>query len=134
MRFLLHRLMQRLHLLPADPYLFALEEDQAAYVHDLADYERRAPDVVLRDLVRDGMQQRLMQQETWIQWELLSPREKQVAALVCLNYTNRQIAAHLVVTMDTARTHVRNVLNKFNLHSKGELRIVLEGWDFNDWV
>jgi len=126
--------MQRLHLLPADPYLFALEEDQAAHVNDLADYERRAPDAVLRDLVRDGMQQRLMQQETWIQWEYLSPREKQVAALVCLNYTNRQIAAHLVVTMDTARTHVRNVLNKFNLHSKGELRIVLEGWDFNDWV
>lgn len=133
MRYLLQRLMQRLHLLPSDPYLFPLQEDQAAYVHDLAAYEGRAPDLVLRDLVRDGMQQRLMAQETWQQWDYLSPREKEVAGLVCLDHTNREIASRLVISLDTVRTHVRNILYKFNLHSKGELRMVLADWDFSAW-
>lgn len=133
MRFLLHRLLQRLHLLPSDPYLFALNEEQAAYVVDLAAFEGRAPDLVLHDLLRDGMQMRLMSQETWQRWDSLSPREKEVTGLVCLDYTNRDIANRLVISIDTARSHVRNILYKFNLHSKGELRVVLADWDFSAW-
>ena len=133
MRYLLHRFLQRLRLLPADPYLFALQEQQAAYVRDLAAYEERAPDLALYDLIQDGMQQRLMAQETWQHWDSLSPREKEVAGLICLEYTNRAIANRLVISMDTVRTHVRNILFKFNLHSKGELRVVLADWDFSAW-
>jgi two-component system nitrate/nitrite response regulator NarP len=64
---------------------------------------------------------------------MLSPREQQVVALTCLNLTNRQIAAKLVITPETAKTHVRNILRKFNLHSKVELREALSDWDFSDW-
>jgi DNA-binding CsgD family transcriptional regulator len=53
--------------------------------------------------------------------------------LVCLDYTNRDIANRLVISIDTARSHVRNILYKFNLHSKGELRVVLADWDFSAW-
>jgi DNA-binding CsgD family transcriptional regulator len=133
MRYLLHRFLQRMHLLPSDPFLFALQEQQAAYVRDLAAYEKCAPDLVLYDLIQDGMRQRLMAQETWQNWDSLSPREKEVAGLVCLEYTNRAIANRLVISMDTVRTHVRNILFKFNLHSKGELRVVLADWDFSAW-
>ncbi len=66
-------------------------------------------------------------------WEALSPREQQVAALVCLGFTNRQIADHLVLSHETVKTHVRNVLYKFDLRSKAELRQALADWDFSAW-
>jgi DNA-binding CsgD family transcriptional regulator len=67
-------------------------------------------------------------------WGFLSAREQQVAALTCLNFTNRQIAARLRITPETAKTHVRNVLRKFDLHSKAELRRALADWDFSAWL
>jgi DNA-binding CsgD family transcriptional regulator len=57
-----------------------------------------------------------------------------VAALTRLNFTNRQIAARLMITPETAKTHVRNVLRKFDLHSKAELRRALADWDFSAWL
>ena len=63
----------------------------------------------------------------------LTPREQDVAALACLGYTNRQIAARLGISPDTVKTHVRNLLHKFELHSKDELRSLLQDWDFSAW-
>ena len=61
-------------------------------------------------------------------------REQQIAALACMNYTNRQIAAHLFISPETVKTHMRNVLRKFDLHSKAELRQTLGDWDFSSWA
>lgn len=66
-------------------------------------------------------------------WETLSPREQQVTALICLGYTNPQIAARLKLSQQTVKTHVRNVLYKFNLSSKAEMRHILADWDFSAW-
>lgn len=52
---------------------------------------------------------------------LLTPREQEVAALIARGYTNRQIAATLVITPRTADTHVRNVLTKLELHSRAQV-------------
>jgi len=70
-------------------------------------------------------------------WSILTPRERQVAMLVCQptmrgSVTNREIASTLSISPETVKIHVRNVLSKFNLHSKAELRQVLAGWDFSD--
>jgi len=56
-----------------------------------------------------------------------------VAALTCPGYTNQQIAARLGVSAETAKTFVRNILVKFNMHGKSELWFVNSGWDFNEW-
>jgi DNA-binding CsgD family transcriptional regulator len=56
-----------------------------------------------------------------------------VTALTCLGYTNRQIAARLVLSPETVKTHLRNVLRKFDLPTKAELRRALADWDFGDW-
>jgi len=63
-------------------------------------------------------------------WEMLSPRERQVADLACRRLTNRQIAADLVLSPETIRTHVRNILRKFGLHSRQDLRRLLADHDF----
>jgi len=33
----------------------------------------------------------------------------------------------------TVKTHMANVLRKFDLHSKIELRMALSDWDFSAW-
>jgi DNA-binding CsgD family transcriptional regulator len=52
---------------------------------------------------------------------------------VCLNYTTRQVAMRLGIAPDTVKTHVRNVLAKFDARSRQELRRLLAGWDFSAW-
>jgi DNA-binding NarL/FixJ family response regulator len=48
----------------------------------------------------------------------LTPREREVVALVAEGGTNRQIARHLGVAERTARTHVSNILGKLGLASR----------------
>lgn len=67
-------------------------------------------------------------------WDALSPREKQVAALVCAGLTGRQIAARLVVSPETVKTHVRHILRKFNLSSRRDLGRLLADWDLTPWL
>jgi DNA-binding NarL/FixJ family response regulator len=67
-------------------------------------------------------------------WHELTPRQQQVAALACLNFTNRQIAARLGISPQTVKSHMRNLLHRFELHSKIELRHTLADWDFSDWA
>jgi predicted ATPase/DNA-binding CsgD family transcriptional regulator len=51
----------------------------------------------------------------------LTPREREVAALVARGLTNRQIARALVVTEGTAGTHVERIFKKLGAHSRAEV-------------
>jgi predicted ATPase/DNA-binding CsgD family transcriptional regulator len=51
----------------------------------------------------------------------LSPREREVAALIARGLTDRQIAAQLVITEGTAGVHVSHILNKLGYHSRAEI-------------
>jgi non-specific serine/threonine protein kinase len=53
----------------------------------------------------------------------LSARERQVAMLVGHGYTNRRIAASLIVSEATVATHVRNSLGKLQLSSRAQLAV-----------
>ena len=53
--------------------------------------------------------------------DLLTTREREVAALVAHGLTNRQIAARLVITERTAETHVQNILNKLGFTSRAQV-------------
>ena len=48
----------------------------------------------------------------------LTPREREVVALVAQGRTNQQIATRLGVTERTARTHLSNILAKLGLTSR----------------
>ena len=125
--------MHNLGLTPGARDTFSLDGELAAHVRSLAELERRPADDIAAELLISGLAQRDMAQENWRRWQSLSTREQQVAALVCLGYTNRQIAARLVISVETAKSHVRNVLYKFDLHSKRELSLLLIDWDFSAW-
>ena len=67
-------------------------------------------------------------------WKSLTPREKEITALACLSYTNKEIADQLIISPATVKTHLRNAKRKFGLRSKLELRKVLSDWDFSQWA
>jgi DNA-binding NarL/FixJ family response regulator len=50
----------------------------------------------------------------------LSERERQVLALLARGYSNRRIADACLLSLNTVRTHVQNVLVKLGVHSKLE--------------
>jgi DNA-binding NarL/FixJ family response regulator len=60
---------------------------------------------------------------------LLTPRERQILALLGEGRSNREIANILVISERTARTHVSSVLSKLNLSSRTQaaLMAVREG-------
>jgi len=64
-------------------------------------------------------------------WEELSQRQQQVAALACLGYTNAEIALKLNISLTTVKTHMREVLRKFNVRGRHQLRYMLRRWDFS---
>jgi class 3 adenylate cyclase len=53
----------------------------------------------------------------------LSPREREVAALVARGLTNRQIAEQLVVTEATAAKHVENILGKLGFATRSQVAV-----------
>jgi DNA-binding CsgD family transcriptional regulator len=99
----------------------------------LADQENRPPEELQAELLSTALAQRLVAGDLVRRWESLSPREQDVTAMTCLEYTNRQMAARLGVSEETIKTHIRNALVKFNLHGKSELRMALREWDFSAW-
>jgi DNA-binding CsgD family transcriptional regulator len=135
LRSIFQRLIQDLGLRRGAPRRrYNLEEDLLQSLQDLAERERRSQDDLTTELLSYALTQRAIEDENLRRWQELTQREQQVAALTCLNLTNRQIAAHLIISPETVKTHVRNVLFKFDLHSKAELRKLLKDWDFSDWL
>ena len=66
-------------------------------------------------------------------WESLSKRQQQVTALICLKNTNDEIAEKLHISPDTVKTHVSNVLRKFNVRGRHQLAHILRKWDFSSF-
>jgi len=130
---LLDRLLDKLGLRRLERRRFTLDGRMVTYLQELADHEQRPAAEVAGELLASGAAQRDQAQEIYQCWLSLSVREQEVAALVCLGYTNRQIGNQLVISPQTAKSHVRNILYKFDLHSKEELRMLLANWDFSAW-
>jgi len=55
---------------------------------------------------------------------LLTPREREILALLGEGRSNREIANILVISERTARTHVSNVLSKLNLTSRTQAALM----------
>jgi DNA-binding NarL/FixJ family response regulator len=53
--------------------------------------------------------------------EELTPREREVMALVATGLTNEEIAEYLVVTRATAKTHVSRALGKLRVRGRAQL-------------
>lgn len=112
---------------------FDLDESLQSALVQRADQEQRPAGELQAELLASGLARLQSADGLKRRWESLSWREQQVTALACLGYTNRQMAARLSVSPETIKGYVRQALVKWNAHSKNELRLLLEQWDFSDY-
>ena len=112
---------------------YQLDASYGSLLQDLADAEQRPVEEVASGLLMNALDERMRAEENLARWRALTPREQQVAALICMNLTGRQIAARLSISPETVKTHTRNLLSKFDLRTRTELRAVLADWDFRAW-
>lgn len=116
--------------------LLVLELDpaNAQYLAQIAAGSEDSRQQIAQELLKTALLDRQVAETNLARWRALTPRQQQVAALACLNFTNRQIAARLSISPQTVKSHMRNLLHRFDLHSKAELRQALENWDFSEWI
>ena len=107
------------------PRTYELSDDLKVMLTRLAEREGRTEDEFISDLVAAGLIQYLASDELKPKWKSLSKRERDVAKLISKGLTNRQIAATLSLSTETINTHVQNIMRKFGVDSKAELRHIL---------
>ena len=118
-----HRILDLIGLRPiSGPRYYYQTEEFRASLTKLAEHQGRPEDEVFPDLLAAGLIYYETQDIYWEQWESLTEREKEVAALACLGYTNHEIADHLRVSTETIKTHISNVLAKMEVPSKHALQ------------
>ena len=115
------------------PRKYKVSESMQVTLTTLSQHEGRPEDDLIQDLLAAGLTQYYSSDVLLNQWETLSMRERDVAALACLGYTNKEIGSRLSISPQTVKTHLRNVLIKFNLHTRSELKLSLQHWDFSAW-
>jgi DNA-binding CsgD family transcriptional regulator len=51
----------------------------------------------------------------------LSPKEREIAHLVCQGLTNKEIAVKLSLSEQTVKAHLNRVFKKFNISNRSQL-------------
>jgi DNA-binding NarL/FixJ family response regulator len=116
------------------PGAIRLDPDVALQVRRIAREEDKPTEEVLSELLADGARAMVgMDPYDTIWRERLSEREREVAALICLGYQGDEISQVLNIRLNTVKTHAKNILEKFNLHSRNELRLALQSWNWDEW-
>lgn len=100
-------------------------------IQRLARREGMQPDEMTVEILQAGIADRQAYHHSVRLWRTLTRREKEVAALVCLNLSNDEIAEELSITRGTVRTHVRHILHKFRVENRSEIREMLRWWEFS---
>ena len=128
----LRQLLRAYRLLPEQ--IVRLGPELFDRLEALAGEQGRSVEAVVVEVLHAAVREFDVQTDSSHRWYALTPREQQVAALACLGYTNDEIASDLVISVNTVRTHMRAILDKFDVASKGELRVRLAHWDFAGWM
>jgi DNA-binding CsgD family transcriptional regulator len=113
---------------------YEISESLRVSITTLANHEGRPEHELLPDILAAGLTQYSTKDRIWKKWESLTPREQEVTALVCLGFTNDEIAVHMGVTEGGVKFHLGNVYSKFNVKNRAKLRQKLAGWDFSAWA
>ena len=78
------------------------------------------PDPLIGPLIEEFLQMRRQQVDVYRRLSKLTPREREVLRLLADGGDNHSIARALVISPETARTHVQKVLSKLRVHSRLE--------------
>lgn len=127
-------LLHRFGYTPQAQPSFRLNLDLADSIRDLAEEQGRTEAELAAELLNEALARRQVAEEQLRRWWGLSPRQREVAALICSHYTNAQIANSLEISPLTVKTHVRNLLWKLDVRDRNELIALLADWDFSAYI
>jgi DNA-binding NarL/FixJ family response regulator len=96
----------------------ARPEELLAAVHTVADGEALLSPSVTKRVVDRMAQQPTPELADQAKLDGLTPREREVLALIARGLSNREIAAALAVEESTIRTHVKRILMKLGLRDR----------------
>ena len=97
----------------------------------LADAEGKKPDELLREILPIYSEQKQREKNKRFVWESLPEREREICAMICAEYTNKQIAEELKISINTVRSYSSSIYGKFAVKSRKELKLLLADWDFS---
>ena len=114
--------------------LIQLQPELLAAVEKIAVRDGRTIGEVANDMIHFALHEDQLAESSLQTWEQLTQREREITALIWLGLTNPQIAQRLLISPNTVKTHIKNILNKFNVHSKKSLSNRLAGLDLSHWA
>jgi DNA-binding NarL/FixJ family response regulator len=117
--------IQSENLRPDGRLVLEFDAELSAQLRHTARARAKTPQALAADLLTRGLQDETLRAQAEAALVVLTPREQQVAWLTARGRTNRQIAEALVISLETVKTHVRHVLDKFGVRSKTDLRLLL---------
>jgi DNA-binding NarL/FixJ family response regulator len=109
--------------------LLEVNADLIQRLERLARSRRQSPQALASRLLAQGLEDETRRSYAEMALQRLTPRQQDVALLTARGLTNRQIAERLIVSTETVKTHVRHVLDKLDLASKADLRLILARLD-----
>jgi RNA polymerase sigma factor (sigma-70 family) len=112
-------------LAPTTGLTVELEGQLALRLQRAARARDRSPQALAQDLLARALEREALRRHAESVLASLTPREREITWLAARGRTNQEIAAQLVISPETVKSHVRSALGKFGLHSKSDLRMLL---------
>ncbi len=103
-------------------------------IQQLAMTEGVGVDEMTLEILQAGVAKRQAYHQALRMWHTLTPREKDVSALICMGCSNDEIAGQMHIARGTVRTHIRHILKKFRVENRLQVRDKLWWWDFETWA
>lgn len=103
-------------------------------IQQLALTEGVGVDEMTLEILQAGVAKRQAYHQALRMWHTLTPREKDVSALICMGCSNDEIAGQMHIARGTVRTHIRHILKKFRVENRLQVRDKLWWWDFETWA
>jgi len=100
--------------------VFVDEREPMAELLRHAASRRLMPDYVLRLLAAFGSTITITPSAAQLLVEFLTERESEIIRLLAARLSSREIAEELTISANTARTHIKNIYSKLNVHSRAQ--------------
>ena len=103
---------------------YEFDVDLAEALDALAKDEQRAPEALAADLLAQAVESKQQTVENIELWERLSPREKEVVALVCCGYMNKEIGILQEQMKKDLRSKVRKMAYDAGITESSDLMVL----------
>jgi DNA-binding NarL/FixJ family response regulator len=106
--------------------------DMVGGVRAVLNGEACVPRRMLGSLLQNLIKRRRATDHIQLRYDRLSKRERETLALLGHGHDHESIAREMVISPQTARTHIQNVLSKLEVHSRLEAAALAVEYDFTD--